>query len=245
MERFSQADIKRVQELLSRTGEFIAYFELAETKMMQWRLDIEEENKKQHEHIDAKLIELKAQVDNMQTLFDSAGMARFRLMAESQQEQAEVHLATLKSTGDAMIENLNQQGAHLEALIQQIHLHINNTTTDALIRLDTHLSKYDANQFHRLANESCEYVNNFTQKNLLQSQKLLKTFQWRQALFAFIITMFTSITVGLYMNDELPWEHHQTASIERNAGKLLMYAWPHLTANEQEKIQGRHEPVDS
>lgn len=41
MEHYQEDDWKRLNELLQHTSEFIAYFELAETKMREWRQEIE------------------------------------------------------------------------------------------------------------------------------------------------------------------------------------------------------------
>lgn len=41
MERINEQELERLKKLLSQTSEFIAYFELADSKMLQWRQDIE------------------------------------------------------------------------------------------------------------------------------------------------------------------------------------------------------------
>jgi hypothetical protein len=44
------------------------------------------------------------------------------------------------------------------------------------------------------------------------------------------------IVFGLYTNNEYPWEMHQQALNERDAGKILLNAWPTLTYHEKNKI---------
>ena len=41
MERIDEQELERLKKLLSQTSEFIAYFELADCKMLQWRQDVE------------------------------------------------------------------------------------------------------------------------------------------------------------------------------------------------------------
>lgn len=41
MERINEHELARLKELMRQTGEFIAYFELADTKMAEWCQDIE------------------------------------------------------------------------------------------------------------------------------------------------------------------------------------------------------------
>ena len=43
------------------------------------------------------------------------------------------------------------------------------------------------------------------------------------------------------MSNELPWEIHQHAINERQAGKVLMQAWPMLSEEEKTKILGKRE----
>ncbi len=41
MERINETELARLKKLMRQTGEFIAYFELVDTKMAEWRQDIE------------------------------------------------------------------------------------------------------------------------------------------------------------------------------------------------------------
>jgi len=69
-----------------------------------------------------------------------------------------------------------------------------------------------------------------------KSNKLLSMFQLRLGLFAVLTTILTSFVIVLYLSDELPWEMHHQAMNERQAGKVLLNAWPKLTQEEKAKI---------
>lgn len=165
------------QELLQHSLEFVAYFELAEATMNEWRQEIE------------------------------------RHAIRLQQQQDHLSLITEKS--------LAQISQHSEQLIHH---------------LDSQLSQYSPHHFQRIAQESCDYVKQAANDAVHKSNRLLHTFQMRFNFFAVFITILTAFIVVLYLNGELPWEMHHVAKNERQAGKILLQAWPQLSQEEKKKI---------
>lgn len=179
MEHQQKDELTRIRELLQHTSEFIAYFELAETKMHAWRQEIEQQG--------AHLLQ--------------------------QQE-------LLKTLTSDSLTRIDKQSEHAIALISK------------------QLSRYDPQKFHRIANESCEQVKQAAHEAVHKSNKLLRMFQLRFNLFTVLTTILTAFIISLYLNGELPWEMHHQAKNERQAGKVLLQAWPKLSQEEKTKILG-------
>ena len=99
-----------------------------------------------------------------------------------------------------------------------------------------HLNHYDVHQFHRIAHESCNHIEQVSHQVLQKSNQLLKRFQWRLGGFILILSLITGFTMCLYLNNEFPWEIHDHAVNERQAGKMLIQAWPKLNLKEKTKI---------
>lgn len=100
-------DLVKIKELLRHTGEFIAYFELAETKMIEWRENIEQQAKHHQHKVDEQLKTLQNELDSLQEILTQAGLARFRLSAEKILEQGEKHLESLNKSGQQLINEMN------------------------------------------------------------------------------------------------------------------------------------------
>lgn len=232
MEHIQQDDLVRIKELLRHTGEFIAYFELADSKMIEWREEMQQQASRLHQHSQM----LQNELGSLHDLLSQAGTTRFRVIAEKALSQGEVQLQILENSCNQLTENFQDQQEQLELLTQQCIIRIEQHTTKAAQAIAAQLAKYDAHQFHRIANESCDHVERVANNAVSKSNKLLRMFQMRSGLFAVFTTIITTFVIVLYLSGELPWELHHKAINERHAGKALLQAWPNLTLEEKTKI---------
>lgn len=232
MEHYQEDDLVRVKELMGRTGEFIAYFELAETKMMEWRQEIEQQASCLKLHTQKLNDELAA----VHTLLSQTGTAHFRMTAEKALAQGEANLKSMERSSTLFTESFQQQQEKLNILTDKSLEKMEQYTTQAIHSIATQLSKYDVQHFHRIATESCDHVERAANDAVAKSNKLLHIFQFRFNLFTVITTVITAFIIVLYLSDEFPWEMHHRAMNERQAGKVLLQAWPNLTQVEKTKI---------
>lgn len=238
MEVYEDDDLIRMKELLRRTGEFIAYFELAETKMIQWRQELEQRASQLQQY--SQLLE--KELVSAHDLLSQTGISNFSNVAEKVLAQGETNLKNIEQSCNQFAQNVQQQQEQLKILTDQSIEKIEQHNTLAMQNITTQLSKYDVHHFHRIANESCDHVEHVANETIVKSNKLLQMLHLRSALFAVIISVIASFIISLYLSDESPWEMHNHALNERQAGKLLLQAWPNLTQLEKSKILN-HEPV--
>lgn len=232
MEHYQDDDIVRVKELLRHTGEFIAYFELAETKMMEWREEIEQQNARLLHYTQTMQNELAS----FNELLSQSGVRQFRVSAEKALAQGEANLHTLEKNCNHLTQNFQQNQEKIKTLTEQCIDKIEKYTSKATQTISTQLSKYDVHQFHRIASESCDHVERVANDAVNKSNKLLSMFQLKLGFFAVFTTILTAFGIALYLSDELPWEMHHQAMNERQAGKVLLQAWPNLSQEEKAKI---------
>ena len=232
MEHSQENDLVRIKELLRHTGEFIAYFELAETKMIEWREEMEQQASRLHQQSQR----LQSELESVNDLLSQAGTARFRVIAEKALSQGEIQLQMMENSCNQFTENFQEQQEQLELLTAQCIVKIEQHSSHATQVISEQLAKYDAHQFHRIAYESCDHVERVANNAVNKSNKLLRMFQMRFGLFAIFTTILTAFVVVLYLSGELPWEMHHKAIKERHAGKVLLQAWPNLTFEEKTKI---------
>lgn len=229
-------EIQRIKELLRHTGEFIAYFELVETKMIEWRGEIEEQAKSHQQHSQQELQTIRNELEALQEVLTHAGLARFRLSADNALQQGAEHLERLKHMSHDLLDKINHQQAILNDLTEKSLLKIDQHIENGIQRIEKALGQYDAKHFRLIAHESCDQVERVASNAVLQSTNLVNSFQWRVASVTLITSLITVLTFALYMNNELPWETHRHAVNERHAGKALLKAWPGLTEEEKNKI---------
>lgn len=232
MEDHPADDLVRVRELLRHTGEFIAYFELAETKMMDWRAEIEQKSEQLHN--DTKT--LHNELISINALLTQSGITQFRNTTEKALSQGEANLHLLEQKCNQFAHDFQQQQEELKILTESCLNKIENRTLQVTQSIANQLSKYDVHQFHRIASESCDHVERVAQDAVSKSNKLLGLFQLKAGFFAVFLTVVTAFVIVLYLSDELPWEMHHQAMNERQAGKVLLQAWPNLTQEEKAKI---------
>lgn len=238
MEHLNAQEVARLKELLRRTGEFIAYFELADSKMMEWRQSIEQNVNMQRELFHQQLNALQQELSALQDVLTQAGLMHFRQAADTALEQGRQHLQQMQKTEQAVLQHHSDYQAQLTQLCEEARQHIMQYTNGALDKIDQKLAQYDSQQFHRLTINSCEQVEKSAQDAIFKSSKLLRKFHWRTLALTILVSLITAFAMGLYISDEYPWEIHQHAMSERNAGKLLMNSWSKLTHQERAKILG-------
>ena len=117
---------------------------------------------------------------------------------------------------------------------------INQHTQQSLIQIDRYLAGFDVHHFRREASESSLHIEKIANSAVLKSTQLLRLFQWRAIAVVIITAALTAVGIGLYVNNEMPWEIHQHVVNEREAGKVLLRAWPGLTPQEKNKILDMH-----
>jgi len=161
MERINEQELTRLKELMHQTGEFIAYFELVDTKMMEW------------------------------------------------------------------CQNIEYQASVQQKLLQQMKLH-----QQEIVQLSLQaISKIETQSTHAITN-----LEQSGQNTIVKSAHSLSRYQWYLIVLPLLTTLLTTFALGLYMSNEYPWEVHQRALNERDAGVALLNAWPQLSQQEKTKI---------
>ncbi|KTC64750.1 Uncharacterised protein (plasmid) [Legionella adelaidensis] len=238
MEHIAEKDLLKVKDLLRRTGEFIAYFEIAEAKMIEWRQAVELHARDHQQQFNQQFQALRTEMEALQELLTEAGLARFRLSADSALRQGKEYLESMQKTEQQFLKHLTTHQRDLSILTKQAIEQIAFQTNESLQKVSEYFAHYDVQHFNRIANESCEQVERSASHVINKCGKILRIFQWRSVTLTLLITVVTAFVMGLYMSNEYPWEIHERAMNERGAGKMLINAWPKLSYHEKIKILG-------
>ena len=237
-------DVVRMRELLRQTSEFVACFELAESKMLEWQLTLESRQNAQEKHFSQQYQQISALLESLQAGLSQMGLARLRMAADEALAKGEHCVDSLRQTGEQITDRLDVHEQALEMLTQEAMSRIALQAQEGLLRVDNAFAQYDAGQFARVASESCEQVERVALHAVRRSEQLFRSFQWRMAAIALMTALATTVTIGLYVSNELPWESHRVAVNERLAGKALLQVWPRLTDAEKSRILQRAQKAE-
>lgn len=230
------SDQERFKELLRRTGEFIAYFEIAEGKMITWKNDIESSFSEHKVHVKTQLESIKVQCDAMNETMTEVGAARWRIAAESALSEGQQHLNELKTVCNQHIKQCQTQQVQLSQIAKNNLSEIKKAETLITAKINNVIKRLNLEEIRELAEHSRDLIEESAHTAVNQHQKLLKQFRLKTISLVFAVVMLTSAGMGLYLNDEMPWEIHKHAKQERMAGKALIHAWPGLTQDIKDKL---------
>jgi hypothetical protein len=211
---------------------FENHFEALHQKMTLWEQSLAGFQKEQihdlstyHQTVIDQLHEIAHSIDHLKSQLNTPQLEDKRHHLIEKHDKIQAHIETLES--------------EIEELSKKTIDHIHMTATRTIECIDHHLNDYDPQQLKRIAHESYENIANQANETIKLGHHILNVFQIRQIMVAIIIAFSSTVITGLYMNDELPWEHHQKIHDERKAGQLLLHAWPQLTKEERLKIIGK------
>ena len=236
MKRLDTEHLTLLNTLLSRTEEFIEFFDRAETKMNTWRHEITQQATCQQ----TQFTSIKADLDRMESILSEAGLDSFRIAAEEAVSQDDEYLDSLKNTEQQLLRQIHGHRAELTRITQHAMTQISHTTTQAVSVIEEKLSEHFPSSaphiMHFRAETPIDDLNQPVDEPMIQETPSSKYGEWRSVTLTLVTTLITAVMFGMYTSDEYPWEMHQQATSERGAGKVLLNAWPSLTQDEKTKI---------
>lgn len=231
-----EPEIERLKELVKRTGEFIAYFEIAEGKMLEWQHHIDHSLINQKQLFEQQTATLNKAHTELSDILTQAGAARWRLAAEQNLTAGQQHLASLEQLSGQVLAQITRQNEQFQINNNQLLEKIESLCETTVTQIEQAALSCNLAHFKQASDVSAEKIESTAKKALSKGERLLKSFQFKVATVAIIASSITALTIGLYMSDEMPWEIHKHAMHERHAGKALLFAWPKLTQLERDKI---------
>jgi hypothetical protein len=216
---------KAMRKLLREMADFVALYETLEEKLQEREKALEEKLIASEIRLNQQLVNIKNSLKDFEAIMTEAGAARWRLTAEKALKEGRTYMQALHTTSDEVTSTLKQGCEHLE--------HIASQTMAGVTKATNALPVED---FKRIAMEGSQQIKNATQSAVKNIAQLTQWFHWKNLTMAFAMTIFIIFITNLYVNDEWPWETHSFVAKERKAGHALLSAWPHLTANQQQKI---------
>ena len=230
--KVNTSDAERLRNITRHAAEFIVNFEIAERKMDEW----EQRLYQQEERVQQQLAAIQDAADDLRSIMTEAGAARWRIAAEQALNLGEGHLQTLRELSEEQVKMQRDRNEHFMRLAKKTFERLDRASEYAIKNIKETIDTFNPTEMKQVAEKQREIIESTSSHAISSIHKLHQWFHWKSLAFAAIITLFSSICFGLYVQDELPWESHQQVTLERNAGKALMSVWPHLADATKEQI---------
>lgn len=226
------SDAERLKNVTRHAAEFIANFEVAESKMDEWERKLYQ----QEERVQQQLKDIHEATEELRSIMTEAGAARWRISAEQALSLGHEHIETLKALSEEQIKLQRERNEHFMRLAKKTFERLDRASEHAIKNIKESIDAFNPVEMKQIADRNREALESTSAHAITAIQKLHQWFHWKSLGLAAALTIFASITLGLYINDELPWEVHEQVALQRNAGEALINAWPTLSQAERESI---------
>ncbi len=226
------SDAERLRSVTRHTAEFIANFEIAERKMDEWEQRLYE----QEERVQQQLAAFQEATEELRSIMTEAGAARWRLSAEQALSLGQDHIQTLKELSDEQIKLQRERNEHFMRLAKKTFERLDRASEHAIKHIKETIETFNPTEMRQVAEKHREILESTSSSALTSINKLHQGFHWKSLAFAVVITFLASLSFGLYVQDELPWESHKQVELERNAGQTLINVWPKLSEATKQQI---------
>jgi len=218
--------MERLEKAMRNMADFVALYEQAEERLEAQQQAYEARQAKTCALIEQEIGAIKTSLQDFHEILTQTGAARWRAEAKELLNQGKDHLHQITDICN-----------HFAQTLERNHKIILSVSQEATQRIAEASELFRIEDFKRITQEGAQLIDQATLNAIKRISKIARWFHWEKMGIAIIVAVIVSLTTGLFINDELPWESHSKVMAEREAGKALIRAWPQLTSQEREHIK--------
>lgn len=217
---------KITEELSSQITELLASYELAADRMRAREKEVEQRLTNADQFLNEQLEKVNALMADLRETMTEAGAARSRLAAKE----------ALK-LGEAQIETLRKMTNETNQTLRESCERFDRTVNTSAKNIQEAVNAFNIDEFKSYAEKSCVEIKDTAAIAMDKVTDVLKWFHWKNITLATGLSLMVAVCMGLYINDEWPWEMHGNVVKQRTAGQALMTAWPALNKTDQNYLE--------
>ncbi len=186
--------------------------------------------------IDEKLTTAEQMLDKqLQQVQQVIAQFNRTLQSFAQQEwQQTIALVSAEAKQQTIL--LQETSTELKKTTQAVHARVERTTQQITKNITNTLQGLRVGELQQLVDDSITAVKTFAQTTTTKVENIVKWFHWKNLGLVFLLSLVVTLLVSLYIDDEWPWEAHQTVVKQRLAGQAVLSAWPQLTQLDKQQI---------
>lgn len=204
---------------------FIAQATAAQERMLAREKKLESQFKSAERFIETELDKIHSIVNIFQEILDAAGAKEWRTAIQN------IHLTSAHQT-----ERLEHTLEAIQGSVKKACTQLEIASTHIVKNTIKTLQNANTDEIAELAETSSEKIKAMSDTALHGMANILKWFHWKNLAIVILLSTTVTFMIGLYTNDEWPWEAHNVIQKQRIAGQAVLSVWPQLSLTDQEQI---------
>jgi hypothetical protein len=224
------ADLPRIipTAVERQIAELIASYEIAMDRLAVREKALDAHIQSSEAFINDQLEKINHLMSDLREIMTEAGAARWRLSAQE----------ALK-LGDTQLQSLQKLSDETRTMVKESCARFERTSVSSVKNVNEAVNSFNVEEFKEFVDGSYEKVKSASRTAVEKVADILRWFQWKNLLLALGLGLVVAVVIGLYIDDEWPWEIHQKVVDQRKAGQALMNAWPHISKSDQQLLQSK------
>jgi hypothetical protein len=169
--------------------------------------------------------DIQTVVSHFQTILNTASANSWRTQAE----------ATYKE-GKTQAEMLQATQVDIQKSLKESCTRLNQAATQVVKSTSKVLGNLHPNELSQLVDLCNDEVKTTSQLANRQMVGVVRWFHWKNLALVFFLSALVTLSTGLYVNAEWPWETHKAVVKQRAAGQALLDTWYQLSQNDQQLV---------
>jgi hypothetical protein len=158
------------------------------------------------------------------------------MLSQSSVNSWRTHAETTYKEGKAQAEILQATYVDIQKSLKESCTRLNQASNQVVKGANKALGNLHPNEFHQLIDQCSEEVKTVSQLATRQVVNVMRWFHWKNLAMVFFLSALVTLSIGLYVNAEWPWETHKAVVKQRLAGQALLDSWYQLSQNDQQIV---------
>lgn len=214
------------QELSTQLAELVASYEIAVDKIAEHEKVIEQRMQTADQFLSEQVDKINALMTDLREVMTEAGAARSRIAAKE-----------ALNVSETQIQHLKQMSTDTNQTLRESCERFDRTISSTAKNISEAIGTFKMDEFQKFTEQSCLQVKDTAAGAIGKMTDIVRWFHWKNLALAAGLSLVVAIFMGLYINDEWPWEMHGNVVKQRNAGQALMNAWPNLNKQDQQYLE--------
>lgn len=214
------------QELLTTLKSVIAAAKSTQQNLLAREKNFEKRLAKAERFVDNNIKDIHATVNHFKIILETIEAKNWNAIIENMRISDQQKTQGLQELYTSAQKSIFESCKRVEQTASQIVKGIGKT-----------LNTLHADDIEQLAEDCAKQVQKVSHSAVEQMSATVRWFHWKNLAAVFFISIMISLTIGLYINDEWPWEMHQTVVKQRAAGQAVLSNWNELSSADQNTLE--------
>lgn len=204
---------------------FIEVAQQAEAQLQKREKTLQDRLQATEQLINAELTQIQNTIATFQEILKSSNAKAWQEKTDSLYKEGKQLLLVLQNFLGEITKTTHEDSIRIETMTT----HVVKNITKSLQTLHTH-------DLEQLADDAKDKVKVIADSAVSNIQIVMQWFHWKNLALTIVLAFIVTLFIGLYIDDEWPWEEHKAVVKERVAGHAVLQAWSELNYADKQHI---------